>query len=275
MSAILRLACAAFVLFAAPVVRAQTTDCTEITELPYDISAPGIYCLKRSLSLPLAQGSAVRVQVDDVTIDLNGHILANFPGSTFGRGITGFNRKRVTVRNGTIRDFEIGIYFENSAGLSMGHLMEDLVVERSKHSGIIVDGKHSVIRNNRIMETGSMVFAYGIFAAGEGVHVIGNVITGIVEASGGEAAAITAYGATGGAVERNVVGNRSFGPTRSFGIVVSGGTSRITLAGNRIINMRTGIHALPGVALYLDNSVGGATTPFTGGVMAGSTNYSF
>jgi hypothetical protein len=150
------------------------------------------------------------------------------------------DRKRVTVRNGTIRDFEIGIYLENLSGNSIGHLMENLVVERSKHSGMIVDGKHSVIRNNRIMETGSMRFAYGIFAAGEGIHVIGNVVTGIVEASGGDTAAITAFRATGGAVERNVVGNPAFGPSRSTGIVVSGGTSRITLVGNRVINMRPG-----------------------------------
>lgn len=177
--------------------------------------------LKQSLSLPLVQGRAIDVRADDVTIDLNGHILSNFPGATSGRGIYSMNHKRITVRNGTIRDFETGIYLQNRSGVSMGHLIEDLVIEGSKHSGMVVDGKPSVIRNNRVMETGSMIFASGIFAAGEGIRVIGNVVTGIVEASGGETAAITACQATGGAVERNVVGNPAFGPSRSTGIVVS------------------------------------------------------
>jgi hypothetical protein len=272
----LRACFALLMLFVCGAARAETTQCIEITAVPHFINTPGIYCLKQSLSLQLVQGVAIQVQVDDVTIDLNGHTLANFAGSTVGWGIVGRNLKRVTVRNGTLRDFEIGVYLENRSGASMGHLIEDLVVERARLGGIIVDGQHSVIRNNRIMDTGSMSFTYGIFAAGAGVHVTGNVVTGIVEASGGETAAITAYQATGGAVERNVVGNPAFGPTKSAGIVVSGGTSRITLAGNRIIKMRTGIQVPPGVAgLYVDNTVGGATTPFSGGIAAGATNFSF
>jgi hypothetical protein len=43
--------------------------------------------------------------------------------------------------------------------------------------------------------------------------------------------------------------------------------------GNRIVNMRHGI-ALGG-GIYMDNTVGGATTPFAGGIAAGATNFVF
>src|SRR6185295_582331 len=100
--------------------RAEITNCTEITAVPYFINTPGIYCLKQSLSLALVQGVAIQVQVDDVTIDLNGHTLANFSGAPagVGWGITGLNLKYLTVRNGTIRGFGIGVYLENRSGNS-------------------------------------------------------------------------------------------------------------------------------------------------------------
>ena len=73
-----------------------------------------------------------------------------------------------------------------------------------------------------------------------------------------------------------MVGNAAFGPTNSTGIAVAKGTNRVTLAGNRVANMRTGIFTPPGItSLYVDNSVGGATTAFSGGIQAGATNFSF
>ena len=44
--------------------------------------------------------------------------------------------------------------------------------------------------------------------------------------------------------------------------------------GNRIDGMGTGILFF-GTGIYMDNTVGGAMTPFSGGTAAGATNFSF
>jgi hypothetical protein len=257
--------------------RAEATSCTEIASVPVNITAPGVYCLKKSVSLAIPQGQAITILTDDVVLDLNGHVLANFPGAAGegARGIYANNRKNITLRNGAIRGFAIGVNLENSAGNSMAHLVEHLLLDRSTHIGLAVDGEGSVIRGNRIVRTGAMSFTYGIFAAGAGTHVIANEVTATVEKTGGQAYGIYAYLLGGGAVERNVVGNWAYGPSASTGIYVANG-SGVTVAGNRITNMRTGIFTFGGAPnLYLDNAVGGAATPFVGGVMAGTSNYTF
>ena len=49
---------------------------------------------------------------------------------------------------------------------------------------------------------------------------------------------------------------------------------KTAIIGNRVANMRKGI-ALFSSGIYNDNTVGGATTPFTGANAAGATNLSF
>jgi len=256
--------------------RAETTDCTEITSVPHNVTVPGVYCLKKSLTLAFQQGSAITILANDVVVDFNGHVLENFPGAVgIGWGINGLNLKHVTLRNGTIRGFSIGVYLENRGENSMGHLVERLVLDGNTLAGLSVDGRNSVVRNNRIMRTGASANTYGILARGTGVQVTGNVVTEMVEAAGGIAVGITAYEARGGVVERNVVSNFAFGPSQSVGIEVTH-AGNVAVVGNRIANMRTGILIPKGnTSLYKDNTVGGAATPFSGGTAAGATNFTF
>jgi hypothetical protein len=256
--------------------RAETTACTEIPSVPHSITEPGIYCLKKSLTLAFQQQSAITILANDVVIDLNGHVLGNFPGAAgIGWGIQGFNLKHVTLRNGTIRGFSIGVNLENRGELSIGHLVERLVLDGNTLAGLSVDGANSIVRNNRVMRTGASANTYGIFARGTGIQVTGNVVTELVEAAGGIAVGITAFEARGGVVERNVVSNFGFGPAQSVGIEVTHG-GNVAVVGNRIANMRTGILIPKGnTSVYMDNTVGGATTPFSGGTAAGVTNFTF
>jgi hypothetical protein len=267
---------AASLLALSTAARAETTDCTEIPSVPYNITAPGVYCLKQSLTLPRLQGSAISVLANDVVIDFNGHTLENFAGAA-GQGwaVTGRNLKHVTLRNGTIRGFAIGVNLENLSGESTGHLVEHLVLDRNAQAGLLIDGGSTVIRNNRVMHTGPASFAYGIFATGTGTQVIDNVVTETVEAAGGIAVGITAYQSRGGVVERNVVSNFSFGPSQSVGIEVTH-AGNVAVVGNRIANLRTGILIPKGNgSLYMGNTVGGTTIPFSGGTAAGVTNFTF
>jgi hypothetical protein len=264
--------------------RAESTDCTEITSVPTHIFTPGVYCLKQSLSYSGVAGSAIQINVGDVVIDLNGHVLDNSSAGagTISVGINGQNLKNVTVRNGTIRGFRFGVQLTDLGDNSMAHVVEELLLDRNTTAGINVSGQGSVIRNNRIVRTGGSTApsnspdAFGIVAAGVGVHVIANEVTGTLEGVGGQAFGIFASSASGGAVERNVVSALSFGPAASTGIFVTKGSVRVAVAGNRVANQRIGISSsFPESALYVDNTVGGATTPFSGGTKAGTTNHSF
>jgi hypothetical protein len=204
-------------LFAA-VARAETINCTEITSVPYFVSAPGIYCLKSSLNFASGSGTGIEIQSDDVVLDLNGHVLDN---SAAGAGSSSWG----------------------------------------------------------VTRTGGSTFALsptGIYAGGAGAHIVDNEVVDTMESAGGLARGIGLDSAPGAAVERNMISNASVGPTSSYGVYVLSSSSRSALVGNRIANMRTGISFNSGtIGVYMDNTVGGATTPFSGGTAAGATNFSF
>jgi hypothetical protein len=262
-------------LAATPAVRAQATDCTELTP-PIWLNTPGVYCLKRSFTVS-GNGGAITVVADDVIIDLNGYVLEHSGGAAnSASGIRSEGQKNITVRNGTIRGFHTGVALFGATHLSSGYLVENLLVDRNLSVGIAVSGSDGVVRRNRVIRTGGSSVtphAFGIHVGGHGMRVLDNEVTATLEGAGGQAYGIYAYQIRGGAVERNLVSNAVFGPSASTGIFVTTATQGLALVGNRVANMRTGISG--GSALYMDNTVGGATTPFSGGVPAGSTNYSF
>jgi parallel beta-helix repeat protein len=82
---------------------------TKITSVPYTISAPGFYYLSGNLTYS-GSTNAITVNADDVTLDLMGFSLTNSgpKGSTYGVNLTG--RTNVEIRNGTVRNFNFGVY---------------------------------------------------------------------------------------------------------------------------------------------------------------------
>jgi hypothetical protein len=272
-------ALSALVLAAA--AHAETNNCTEITSVPYFANTPGIYCLKSSLSFTGSAGSAIEIQSDDVVLDLNGHLL---DGSAAGAGTSAWgiraaNHKNVTVRNGTIRGFYVGMFIGWITAEWTGNVVEHLLLDRSTGYAMITYGPGIVIRKNRITKTGGSAFSaspVGIYAGGAGAHVIDNEVIDTVESGGGLARAISLDSAPGAAVERNVISNASLGPSSSYAVYILNSSNRSTVVGNRIANLRNGIFFSGGAAgLYMDNTVSGATTPFSGGTAAGATNFIF
>jgi nitrous oxidase accessory protein NosD len=276
-----RLAGLTFVVLAvSTAARAEVTNCTVITSVPYQVTAPGIYCLKNSLSWDLSAYVLVDIQADDVVLDLNGHTLDGSgagPG-TGSIGVRAVYRKNVTVRNGTLRGLGLGVYL--GLGTSSGHIVENLRVDHCTQYGIIVQHTPGgIVRNNLVVGMGgatSNIGPYAIYASGAGVHVVDNEVVETVENPGGAAYGIIVEQGSGAVIERNVVSNSAFGPAASQGIRLSYSASKVTVVGNRIANMRNGIYFYPGATgIYMDNTVVGATTPFTGGTAAGTTNFSF
>lgn len=80
---------------------------TEIKSLPYTISEPGFYYLKKNLSLSALDTEGITIEANDVTIDLLGHVITG-PGKASGSSYSGIRSslyKNIEIRNGTITQF--------------------------------------------------------------------------------------------------------------------------------------------------------------------------
>lgn len=79
-----------------------------ISSVPYTITSPGSYYLTGNLTSTQSLASAIAVQSDDVSIDLNGFVLQVSSGYY---GISSSSHQRVCVRNGSIKAYGSGGVF--------------------------------------------------------------------------------------------------------------------------------------------------------------------
>jgi len=271
-------------LLAASTALAETTLCTPISTLPYSVTKEGVYCLTKHLSTNMTMGNAITILTHNVTIDLNGRKLGGQAAGkgTKANGIYAWKRKNITIRNGTIRGFYVGILLadENPFTRSQGHLIEDIRADYNTKAGIMVYGKNNITRGNQVLDTGGStvtISAYGIVVSGSGGRLLHNDISGIT-ASGGDAnayalALIKAHGAV---VEGNridvITGN---GTGLGRGVYYSTSDDTLTV-GNRITSTDTGVYYNPGgsgsTGKYMDNLTSNVTTPFTGGTAVGTND---
>ena len=110
---------------------------------------------------PCPSGGIV-IGADNITLDLNGHQVFGQPGPTDGAGILLFRRTGVTVRNGTVRDFDGGVVIEGGQGNTVEYVT---VRDNIGRSGVTPVGDGIAVlssRNNRIF--GNNVVNNGPFA---------------------------------------------------------------------------------------------------------------
>jgi len=248
--------------------RAETTNCIVIG-LPTTINAPGIYCLNGSHNLA---GNALWIAADHVVVDLNGHTIQ---GSGGGVGIQSSSENHITLRNGTVRNFGHGIAL-GAAGTGDGNVVEDMRVLHNADVGISVSGRGAVVRNNQLIGNGGSTgpgARFGIAVTGPGSIVKDNEVVDTGLGAPGEVVGIRVFLGSGSVVERNVISNSAQAGSSPTAIksLKSVGTA---VVGNRINGYNGGIQ-FSGSGVYMDNTVGGATTPFFGGTAAGATNFSF
>jgi hypothetical protein len=229
-------AVAAAAFLTAP-AKAETINCTEITSVPVVITAQGIYCLKSDKSSRLASGNIIDVQVDNVTIDLNGFKLGGLGAGAATRafGIHASNRQNITVRNGVIRGFFRGIFLDRSVGgISSGYMIEDVLFDTNREIGVEVNGTGTVIRNNRVVNTGpgESGDAVGILVNGRNVVVADNIVSGTSEAESAEG--IDVGGAALVELRNNTILDTK-NATSKFAISITG-SADVTVTGNRVLN---------------------------------------
>jgi hypothetical protein len=192
-------------------------------DVPMTISTPGSYYLTEDVSSAV---TAITIAVDDVTIDLAGFALV---GSGSGSGIYMNGRNNVEIRNGTVRDFNYGIYENSSNG--KGHRVIDVRVIYNGYRGIYLSGNGHLVKsctagNNGNSATGNV---YGIYAS------YGSTVTGNTAYHNGDSATGSnvygIYASSGSTVTTNTAYYNGFG--------ASGNGYGIYLAGNCLVDQNT------------------------------------
>ncbi len=250
------------------------STCTAITYVPYVISVEGVYCFTGHLETSMTSGTAITINADNVTINMNGWKLdglgAGDGTQTFG--IYAYLRKNITIRNGTIRGFEYGIVLNDSwpYTTSQGHLIEDIRADMNTKTGFLIRGSGNTVRHNQIIATGGSTvdtYVYGILLGGPGGRVLNNDISTATSGSGYVYGLYLSY-AHGAVVEGNRIDEVSSGTGNTYGMLFQN-SADILAVGNRISSAKYGIYYSVSTGKYMDNLTSSVVTPFIGGIAVG------
>jgi hypothetical protein len=271
--------------------QAETIAGTGIGTFPCTISSSGLYHLtSNNAQFNRTNGAAILIQLSeaqkdrDVVLDLNDHTIAqtnrqysnqygnaNYPT---GIKIVTTGKGRVTIRNGTLVGFGVGIEIYGGDQF----LIEDMTIVGPSRDGIWVSGRsaNGTIRNNRIIGTTDTVpgFPYhcGInFSSSDcsGMRILNNDVQDLTGSSE-YALGIDARGVDF-IVENNRVHNiqSTYRSDYTFGIMVGG--SGTTVINSRISGIYYGIYFVGG-GHYRGNIVDVATSPYVDGTNAGNNH---
>jgi hypothetical protein len=227
-----------------PLVAAEPACDFVITAAPYTASQPGLYCLGANLTYNALTGAAVTIAANSVTLDLRGYKIGG-QGAGAGTGAYGIqaeDRNTVTVRNGLVRGFLIGVLLMGRA-----NRVEDVHADANTLYGIYTEGDMALIRRCLVTSTGGSAIystaATGIAAFGDFNHVRENVVTGLIPTRTG---------------------------TGTFGVYVFGGQ----VVDNQVIcgpsEPSIGLNTQ---GVLKDNTATVCTTPFGAGTKVGTTNF--
>jgi hypothetical protein len=144
---------------------------------PVTLSQPGSYVLASNLQPPAGK-AGIRIASNDVDIDMNGFRLNGAAVAT--TGIFGVDFNSVTIRNGTIFDFDAhGIYTTGDYWI-----VEDMRAIRNGANGIHVAGNYSAVRGSTVTGNGGTGIRCGTRCLVEGSTSSDNGAVGILLGSG-------------------------------------------------------------------------------------------
>ena len=258
-------------------------------DIPIVITQAGSYYLTEDVS---SSAPTITIDVNDVTIDLMGFQLIG-PGGAYGIYIS--NKTNIEVRNGTVRNYNRGLYSSSSTNKSIrvinvraisnsygiwlngsGHLVKDCSAAKNTSYGIYVDPGSTVTNSVSCDNTGTGI------GTDYGCTIIGNAAAN----NGGHGI----YGGDGCTISRNTsYGNQDWGIRGGYGSSISGNTSRdnqsygiyaangSTVIGNTVYNnQNNGINASNGCTVSNNTSFGNQTNGITvssGGSIIGNSVY--
>jgi RHS repeat-associated protein len=248
---ILFIALALLGLFAREVGSEEAKLGIPISTLPTVIHSPGVYVLQQSFDVNFQSGAAITIAADNVVIDFNGHTISNTQAGsgTEAYGVYSLDRANLTIRNGRIKGFNVGVFLNGSDNLSYGHLVEEVHVDHNTSCGIYLFGAHSIVRGCEVIKTGGSIlntneFNAGIAVTGTGTRIVDNNVSEVSPPASSSFPSVGIY-------------------LRSVdGFVV----------GNRVSQVQTGLYIATRTAKFRDNLIGsGVTVGSSGGADTGST----
>lgn len=238
-----------------PAARAETVNCMQITALPATLSTQGVYCLKKDLATQITTGAAITVDANNITLDCNGYKVGGLsagPG-TNASGIAASARQNVVVRNCNVRGFAIGVNLQGA-----GHTVEDNRLDGNTRIGVLVSGDGSLVRRNRIVDTGGATtspFAFAGIYVLYSVDVLDNTVAGVTASSGSNQMAVGIY--TNQNPDGEIAGNRVRGMTGD-GSGFPAGIRNLSSGALRLRNNQV-VGDDIGVAIYCPNAQAVAT----------------
>lgn len=149
---------AAFLCAAAPIAAGATG--TPITSVPFSISTAGRYYLANDLTLPAGYSTAITINADSVTLDLNDCRLSASPANGLNTaGIGATNHKNITIENGAITGFTDGVSIGSTSPSTHPNrniVIRDLTIDGADQTyawvpaptGIYVNGGSNVLVKN-------------------------------------------------------------------------------------------------------------------------------
>jgi hypothetical protein len=135
---------------------AQGVVATAITTLPFTITASGNYYLPANLTVNLSVGAAITVNASEVILDLNGRSLVDVAPTNQATGVFVNDQVDVTVQNGDIVGFGIGVYFSpNSADNNRKNTASNLRLDNNLIGVASVSGHSNWVKDS-IIDGGSV-----------------------------------------------------------------------------------------------------------------------
>src|SRR5690606_20448934 len=118
----------------------------------------------------ITSGNAIHIAANNVTIDCNDFKIGGLAAgnASNANGIYAPAKQSATVRHCNVRGFRTGISFlDTGTHTGGGHLVEDNRLDNNLEYGIYVGGENSLVRRNRVYDTGGRSTASGINVTGD------------------------------------------------------------------------------------------------------------
>jgi hypothetical protein len=278
-------------LLSAVSAQAETIAGTGIFAFPCTITNSGLYHLtSNNAQFNRTNGAAILIQLSeaqkdrDVVLDLNDHTIAQTnrhysPNGSANTRPTGIKivttgKGRVTIRNGTLAGFAVGIEIYGGDQF----LVENMTIVSPSCFGILVSGacKNGTIRNNRVIGSTDCVAGsygqWGIYTANRsGMRILNNDVCDLTTAhAASPAVGIQASGENVVIDDNRVHNTRPLEGGLSCGIRCGG--NGVTVVNSRISTVDYGLAFWEGGGHYRDNVVDDSLTPYSGGTDAGNNH---
>ena len=257
-------------------------NCTGfITSLPAVIATQGTWCLKQDLATAMTSGNAITVGTNNVTIDCNNYKLGGLAAGigTAAWGIFAHDRENTTIRRCNIRGFEAAIVLESD--IFGSNLVEDNRLGGNTYVAMNIDGDGSIVRRNRVFDTGETTLHTGAYAivTHYNVDVVDNAVSGVTARVGANGIAVgiqTSFNSGNSIAGNRVRGLLPDGIGQAIG-VFNTSSGRIAIHDNDLFASGSagsiGITCQTNWGRAMNNMISGFATEFSNCGDAGGNDY--